>query len=195
MHKISGRQHTACHVDAAGTAIGAAVHQIVHECLQPLGLYSKSGHELLAMHNGVKCFRHLLSSRRFTYNIPILYTDQKPRILTFAFYQNPKSLNSSSEILGFDWAILVHIRYVKGSENMIADFLSRINHQSNRTEIEEVNVIEYDKVAVLPADLDFDINQRSSVNLKSHGLLHPGIQATTKLLTDRSVWPSMKRDC
>lgn len=229
--------HLILHVDASGTAIGAAVHQVVNDRLQPLGFYSKGlnaaqtkystyDRELLAMHNGVKYFRHLLSGRRFT-----IYTDQKP--LTFAFSQNPdKASPRQARYLDLIGQYSTDIRYVRGSENIIADFLSRINHQSNGTESEEINVIDYDKVAMhQTTDPDFENVKSSSLNLKLltwpgsknniycdisqegkirpfipvafrqqafdsiHGLSHPGIQATTKLLTDRFVWPAMKRDC
>lgn len=228
----------ALHVDASGTSIGAALHQIIDNRMEPLGFYSKRltetqkrystyDRELLAAHNAVKYFRHHLQSRPF-----VLYTDHKP--LTFAFHQNPdKASPRQLRHLDLIAQYTTDIRYIKGSENIIADLLSRIEHSSPTTESDEVTVIDYEAIAKdQRIDPDFQPMQNSSaLDLKLlavppsmtqlycdtskpgkirpfiplahrksvfnaiHGLSHPGTRATTKLMTDRFVWPSINKDC
>lgn len=229
--------HLILHVDASGMAIGAALHQVIGDRLEPLGFYSKGlttaqkkystyDRELLGMHNGVKYFRHMLSGRQFS-----IYTDQMP--LIYAFQQNPeKASPRQARYLDLIGQYTTDLRHIKGSDNIIADFLSRINHQSNVNESEEVCTIDYDEIAKhQPTDPDFHTMQSGSADMKLlslpqtkmkiycdvsqpdkirpfipfrfrqivfnsiHGLSHPGVQATTKLLTDRFVWPSINKDC
>lgn len=39
------------------------------------------------------------------------------------------------------------------------------------------------------------ISFRQAVMTKLHGLSHPGSRATTKLITQRYVWPGIRKDC
>lgn len=118
-------------VDASDTAMGAALHQQVNKEWQPLGFYSKKlspsqrkysayDRELLAAYMAVKYFRHMVEGRPF-----ILFTDHKP--LTFAFRQkedkcSPRQLRHLDYIGQFT----TDIRHVKGTNNLVADALSRI---------------------------------------------------------------------
>lgn len=133
------------HVDASNDAVGAVIHQIINEQLQPLAFYSKRmtetqkrysayDRELLAVYQAVKHFRFMLEGREFT-----IYTDHKP--LTFAFHQKPeKSSPRQVRHLDFIGQFSTDIRHVKGIENIVADTLSRI-------QINEINTIDFDKIA------------------------------------------------
>ncbi|GBO37771.1 Retrovirus-related Pol polyprotein from transposon 17.6 [Araneus ventricosus] len=119
-------------VDASDNAIGAALQQQVTTGWQPLAFYSKSlspaqrrysayDRELLAAYMAIKYFRHMVEGRSF-----ILFTDHKP--LTFAFRQkedkcSPRQLRQLDLIGQFT----TDIRHLKGTDNVVADALSRIH--------------------------------------------------------------------
>ncbi|KAL1446423.1 hypothetical protein WDU94_000016 [Cyamophila willieti] len=117
--------------DASDTAVGATLQQLVNDKWQPLGFFSKKlstaekkygayDRELLAVYLAVKYFRHLVEGRDFT-----IFTDHKP--LTFAFQQKPeKSSPRQSRHLDFISQFSTDIRFVPGSQNVVADALSRV---------------------------------------------------------------------
>lgn len=83
--------------------------------------YSTYDRELLAIYLAIKFFKHLVDGRRF-----IIKTDHKP--LIFAFKQkndkaSPRQLRHLDYISQFSTEIL----HVAGSENIVADALSRLN--------------------------------------------------------------------
>lgn len=118
-------------VDASDVAVGAVLHQLVGDQLQPLAFYSRKlepaeqrystyDRELLAIYKGIKHFRHYLEGRDFFVN-----TDHKP--LVYAFNQNaekasPRQLRHLNFIAQFS----TDIRHIAGVKNYTADFLSRI---------------------------------------------------------------------
>lgn len=226
------------YVDASSISIGAVLHQYHNNKLEPLGFYSKGltvtqkrystyDRELLSAYNAVRYFRHFLSGRKFT-----IYTDHKP--ITFAFLQNPdKASPRQARHLDLIGQYTTDIRHISGTENIIADLLSRIDHRTPNAESEEVTSINYDDIGRDQlADADFqsisngttlqmkvlampptmtkvycDVSKpgcvrpfiparhRQTVFNAIHGLSHPGTTATTKLMTDRFVWPSINKDC
>ncbi|GBN90653.1 Retrovirus-related Pol polyprotein from transposon 17.6 [Araneus ventricosus] len=119
-------------VDASDNAVGAALQQQVTTGWQTLAFYSKSlspaqrrysayDRELLAAYMAIKYFRHMIEGRSF-----ILFTDHKP--LTFAFRQkkdkcSPRQLRQLDLIGQFT----TDIRHLKGTDNVVADALSRIH--------------------------------------------------------------------
>ncbi|GBM83785.1 Transposon Tf2-9 polyprotein [Araneus ventricosus] len=119
-------------VDASDNAVGAALQQQVTTGWQPLAFYSKSlspaqrrysayDRELLAAYMAIKYFRHMVEGRSF-----ILFTDRKP--LAFAFRQkedkcSPRQLRQLDLIGQFT----TDIRHLKGTDNVVADALSRIH--------------------------------------------------------------------
>lgn len=219
-------------VDASDTAVGAALHQIVANESQPLGFYSKRmtdtqkrystyDRELLSAYQGIKHFRHMLEGRQFT-----LLTDHKP--LVFAFQQKQdKASPRQTRHLDFIGQFTTDIRHVSGKENVIADFLSRIevNAAGNANDINYEKIskaqIDCEELDLARNDSSLDIKQlslpgskikvfcdtstgrirpfipsecRSEVFNAMHQLAHPGIRATTKLIGERFVWPSMRAD-
>lgn len=120
------------HVDASDTCVGAVLHQLVDGAMEPLGFYSKKlttaqqkystyDRELTAIFQGVRYFRFMLEGREFC-----IYTDHKP--LQFALRQtHEKASPRQTRYLDFIAQFTSDIRYVKGSDNIVADMLSRIN--------------------------------------------------------------------
>lgn len=129
--------------DASSTAIGASLQQEMDGKVTPLGFYSRSltpaeikyatyDRELLAAYAGVRYFRQLLEGRTFC-----IYTDHRP--LTFAFHQKAdKASPRQLRHLDFIGQFTTDLRFVAGSENVVADALSRIAAISlNDTELFE----------------------------------------------------------
>ncbi|KAI5751737.1 hypothetical protein M8J77_010377 [Diaphorina citri] len=76
---------------------------------------------LLAIYLAVKHFRHMIEGRVFT-----IYTDHKP--LTFAFLQKPEKCSPRQfRHLDFIPSFSTDIQYVPGSQNVVADALSRVD--------------------------------------------------------------------
>lgn len=222
-------------VDASDTAVGAALHQKVVKGWQPLAFYSKTlspsqrrysayDRELLAAYMAIKYFRHMVEGRSFT-----LFTDHKP--LVYAFKQkedkcSPRQLRHLDLIGQFT----TDIRYLKGSENVVADALSRIHIST----IDTPSAVDFQKMAeeqqkdaqlqdilagtlstslVLqpfsmgqpPVMLHCDVSSggirpfvpeifRREIFNVLHSCSHPGVRASLKMVTERYVWPSMKKD-
>lgn len=132
-------------VDASNFAIGAVLEQLVDGSWQPLGFFTKRlnetqgkystyDRELLAIYKAIGHFRHLLEARQF-----IIYTDHRP--LTFAFKQklekaSPRQRNHLDFIAQFS----TDLRHISGSQNNIADALSRI-------EVIQIQAVDYDKLS------------------------------------------------
>lgn len=128
-------------VDASDFAVGAVLHQINNGQLEPLGFYSKRmtdtqkkystyDRELLAIYQSVKHFKYMLDGQNC-----IVYTDHKPII--FAFRQNPdKASPRQLRHLDYIGQFTTDIRHVAGSDNVIADALSRIETITSKIDLE-----------------------------------------------------------
>lgn len=131
LHHPSPELPIALMTDASDFGVGAALHQIQGDILQPLGFFSKKlsppeknystyDRELLAIYKAIKHFRYFLEGRDFP-----IFTDHKP--LTFAFHQNPeKASQRQLRHLDFIGQFTTDIRFVDGKENLVADACSRI---------------------------------------------------------------------
>ncbi|GFU47696.1 transposon Tf2-8 polyprotein [Nephila pilipes] len=119
-------------VDASNTAVGAALNCLTENGPQPIAFFSRKlsetetkystyDRELLAIYLVIKHFRHQLEGYNF-----IIFTEHRP--LTFTFNQisdscSPRQLRH----LDFVSQLSTDIRHVSGSDNSVADALSRIN--------------------------------------------------------------------
>lgn len=123
---------TSIMTDASATAVGAVLQQHVDGEWQPLAFFSKKlkaaqtrysvfGRELLAAYLAVRHFRHFIEGRDF-----VIWTDHKP--LTYAI-RNSGSTYTPREIrqLSFLSEFTTDIRHVRGTSNIPADVLSRID--------------------------------------------------------------------
>lgn len=125
-------------VDASDTCIGGVLHQITNGTQQPLGFYSKKlnesqrnwsaySRELLAIYKGVKHFQDEIDGRICT-----IYTDHKP--LIFAFKQRPEKADPRHlRQLHYISQFTTDIRHVRGEENVVPDFLSRIENINRKS--------------------------------------------------------------
>nr|VZI33586.1 unnamed protein product [Spirometra erinaceieuropaei] len=115
---------------ASNSAVGAVLHEQVNNRLQPLAFFSQKlqpaqtrystfSRELLAIYLAIRHFRHLLEGRDFS-----VHADHKP--LTYALKTKPDR-DSPREVRHLDYIsqFTADIRYVRGSDNVVADALSR----------------------------------------------------------------------
>lgn len=175
--------------------------------------------ELLAVYESVQHFRYILEVQHST-----IFTDHKPLLYAFVQRREklpPAQLNQLSFISQFT----TDIKYIKGEDNVVADTMSRVDAISLEQEYEALaksqeedkeltqllrgnSSLKLSKVSVPGTGVSlfcdcstgkprplvpFDL--RRIIFNKLHSLSHPGIQATTRLVAERYVWPSMNKDC
>lgn len=174
--------------------------------------------ELLAVYESVQHFRHILEVQHVT-----VYTDHKP--LVYAFVQRrdklpPMQLNQLSFISQFTTDIV----HVKGEDNVVADAMSRVEaisliedyaalaeaqsvdeelpklRSDSSLKLEQIHIPGTDVVVTcdtstgkprpyLPASF------RRSAFQRLHNLSHPSARASARLVSDRYVWPNVRKDC
>ncbi|BHF67350.1 hypothetical protein SprV_0301037600 [Sparganum proliferum] len=132
LHHLSSDAHAQLILttDASSSAVGAVLHQQVNNQLQPLAFFSQKlqpaqtrystfSRELFAIYLAIRHFRHLLEGRDFS-----VHTDYKP--LTYALKAKPDRY-SPRDVRHLDYIsqFTADIRHVRGSDNVIADALSR----------------------------------------------------------------------
>lgn len=175
--------------------------------------------ELLAVYESVQHFRYILEVQHVT-----IFTDHKPLLYAFVQRREklpPPQLNQLSFISQFT----TDIRYIRGEDNVVADAMSRIDAvsldnnyemfakaQETDKELADLQIsgssLQLSKVPIPGTDivLTCDISTgkprpfvtsalRRAVFNKLHNLSHPGVRSTTRLVCDRFVWPSIKKDC
>ena len=215
---------TALTVDASDHAVGAALSQRGGDQVwRPLAFFSKTmtpaerkysafDRELLAIYLSIKHFRHFLEGRSFT-----IFTDHKP--LTFALASSTDRLPWQTRHLSYIAEFSSDIRHIKGSENVVADALSRLT--INACDLPSVDF------AAMAAAQDRHSFPDSSLKVWQilwngislccdtstgiprplvpasfqrpifqalHSLSHPGPKPSTRLISARFVWSGMKKD-
>ncbi|KMQ83185.1 gag pol polyprotein [Lasius niger] len=181
--------------------------------------YSPYDRELLAIYSAIKYYRHLLEGRKFT-----VYTDHKPITYAFR-QDPLKSSPRQTRHLEFIGQFTTDIQHVAGKENVVADALSRVEAiqeavdfeklaKSQKTDDELQQILQSDsalKLKEIPipgteiklyCDAEAQIprpfvtgSYRKQIFQSLHGLSHPGVKATTKLVMQRFVWPGIQQDC
>ena len=222
--------------DASDTGVGAVLQQFVNGTWQPISFFSRKltptqtrystfDRELLAVYLAIHHFRHFLEGRLFH-----VLTDHKP--LTYALHSRPdRHSPRQARQLDFISQFTSTIRHIKGSDNVVADTLSRIEtnallsgqppeldfsaiakEQQTDRQIRALESSPTSPLVVKPIPLHNSKNtilcdvstgiQRPLIPLpwrrtvfdSLHGLSHPGIRATQRLITARFVWPGINAD-
>jgi len=88
--------------------------------------YSAFDRELLAMYRAVRHFRHMVETREFC-----IYTDYKP--VTFAY-------NLKSTKLEYISQFTTDLRHVAGTDNVVADALSRVEEMESSMDYQALAV-------------------------------------------------------
>ncbi|UYV83988.1 hypothetical protein LAZ67_X000803 [Cordylochernes scorpioides] len=129
--------------DASDRAVGSVLQQLDNNNWKPIAFFSKKlnpaqcnystyDRELLAIYLSIKFFKHLLEAREFT-----ILTDHKP--LIYAFKQkNEKASPIQLRHLQYISQFTTDIKYIKGTDNIVADALSRVD---------AITTIDYEEIA------------------------------------------------
>ena len=210
--------------DSSNYAVGAALHQMIDGQPVPIGFFSKKlsqtqqkystfDRELLAAYLAVLHFKPQIEGRNV-----LLLTDHKPLCSAFKSQSSLKS-DRQQRHLCIITEYVGDISHIKGSQNIVADFLSRpanavtvdicdlpelASHQATDEEIilfrDQLKPysIGNNKNILCDVSLPFPrpfVTQklRKSVFDSLHQLSHPGIGASLKLITSRYFWPKMNR--
>jgi hypothetical protein len=214
--------------DASDTALGAVLHKWEKDTPKPMAFFSQKltgaerkysayDRELLAIYKGILHFRHFLEGRKFS-----IYTDHKP--LTFAFSQKPEKCSPRQcRQLDLISQFSTDIRHVKGEQNIIADFLSRIeaitkadfDHNLLATMQEQDPELQtlrkqnkfHFTVAPVPSstkELWYETShgnrlyvpqpRRRNIVEVTHNLAHSGVKNTIKQVSKKYFWPNMKKE-
>lgn len=178
--------------------------------------YSAYDRELLAVYESVKHFRHMVEGRHFT-----IFTDHKP--LIFAFQQkdqkgSPRQINQ----LYFVSQFTTDVEHISGQENVVADTLSRIEAVSVPVDIKDLafsqrddpelqyllkgnSSLQLEKVTLSDIPIYCDVSMqkprpfvaaahRRQIFETLHSLSHPGAKASMRLVSERFIWPGLKKD-
>lgn len=181
--------------------------------------YSPYDRELLAIYESVKYFRHMVEARDFT-----IFTDHKPLTYAFHSRKENCSPRQFRH-LDFVSQFTTDIRHISGKDNVVADTLSRIEEIAQPIDLEQVakaqqgdneikDLLEDNsslclRKVKLPGsrtELYCDVGEtvqrpfipkqfRRQVFQSLHSLSHPGANATAKLVSERYVWPGVRKDC
>ncbi|GFS47685.1 hypothetical protein TNCV_1973511 [Trichonephila clavipes] len=182
-------------VDASNVAVGGSLMQLSNDQWEPLAFYSSKlnksqknwstyDRELFSIYSSVKKFKHMLEGRTF-----VIYTDQKP--LTYAFQPHSEKCSPRQlRHLDFISQFSTDIRYTKGSDNTVADALSRIEID----EISPTDVTLYCDMSQKQSRPFVPKSMRQLIFNALHFFSHPGISASIDLIAKRFVWPGMRKD-
>lgn len=180
--------------------------------------YSAYDRELLAIYESVKYFRYMVESKPF-----YILTDHKP--IVSAFKKPLDSCSPRQfRYLDFISQFSTDVRYIAGEDNVVADALSRTeaiapvdellnalaNSQATDSELRELlrngSSLKLEKVHYGSVKLFCDVSGtkqrpyitpefRKIVFDNLHRLSHPSARTTIKLVTERYVWPGIRKDC
>lgn len=181
--------------------------------------YSPYDRELLAIYEAIKYFRHMVEAREF-----IIYTDHKPLTFAFTSRKENCSPRQF-RYLDFISQFSTDVRHISGKDNVVADTLSRVEEialpvdpdrlaaaQSSDPELQHLlggtTSLRLSKVKLPGTDITLvcDVSgpdprpyvvkiYRRQIFESLHCLSHPGAKATIKLVSDRYVWPGLRKDC
>lgn len=181
--------------------------------------YGAYDRELLAVYEAIRYFRHMVEARTFT-----IYTDHKPLTFAFK-QKSDKCSPRQFRYLDYIGQFSTDIRHVPGKDNVVADALSRVEAISSPVNYETIARSQTDDPelqALLNSNTALQIHSRPlndgdlmiyydtstsierpfvPANLRRqvfdslHNLAHPGVAASTRLVSRNFVWPLMKKDC
>ena len=134
-------------VDASENGAGAVVQQTVEGVKQPLMFFSQSfnqaqknystfDRELFAMYMAVRYFSWFLESRDFC-----ILTDHKPLVAAFKSPMN-NFTHRQSRHLSTIAEYTTNVQHIKGTENVVADCLSRTEINAIFSDVNDINFAE-----------------------------------------------------
>ena len=181
--------------------------------------YSTYDRELLAAYLAVKHFKHMLEARQFT-----IYTDHKPLTFAFrqrADKQSPRQLRHL-DLIGQYTTDIRHIsgkdNVVADALSRIAslelpgcvELETLARAQLDDVELQHLLKSEKTSLQLVQVQVDTEniycdistgthrpyipVSLRRQIVNSLHGLSHPGIRSSVKLVQQKYVWPSMNTD-
>lgn len=228
-HPVANAPLALC-CDASDTCVGAVLQQHVDNSWKPIAYYSKAlstvqqkystyDRELLAIFMSLKHFRNLHEGHPL-----IIYTDHKPLVYAFSkICTNNESPRRTRQLM-FISEFTTDIRHIDGSNNIVADALSRVETIVCPTTIdyaalaeaqsrdEYINSGSNDNVRLKGFDIP-NYNKQVYCDVSTdhirpylpdafrriafnsvHDLSHPGIRTTRRMVSQKFFWPGMNRD-
>ncbi|CAH8611522.1 unnamed protein product [Dicrocoelium dendriticum] len=182
--------------------------------------YSTFGRELLAMYLAVKHFRHVLEGRRFvilTDHKPLVYafraasdrySPRETRHLDYLsqFCVDIRYLDGPNNVVA-DALSRAHIHQLSSSPIDLEEMSVAQNNDPELAQLRSNTTLKFLQLPILNSDarIHCDVSTgkprpfvpqsfRRTVFDHFHGLSHPSIRSTVKLITDRFIWPSMRSD-
>lgn len=215
--------------DASNIAIGAVLETITDNKPKPLAFYSRTlnkaernystfDRELLAIHQAIRHFRHMVEGTSFT-----IQTDHRPLVTALTKSSDawsPRQQRHLSAIAESGGTLT----YIPGSNNPVADALSRIDindihpgidyqalslEQQTDSETSDyktsITNLEWKYISIDNNDVLCDVSTgrprplvpkgyRRKVFDVIHGLSHPSIRSSIKLIKSKFVWHAMAKD-
>ena len=178
---------TSIMTDASDTAVGAVLQQEIDNHWHPIAFFSKKltpaetrystfDRELLAIYLAVRHFQHFVEGRDF-----FILTDHKP--LTFALQSNHNRSPRQLRHLDFISQFTNDIRHVRGTDNCVADALSRI--ETNAIHTDHCPIIDFADIAA-EQKVDSELTQLGKTSsLKLQSLPIPA--SNTTIICDMST--------
>lgn len=182
--------------------------------------YSPYDRELLAVYEAIKYFRYMVEARTFT-----IFTDHKPLTFAFSTRRDNCSprqfryLDFISQfstnihyIPGKDNTVADALSRIEELTISPLDYQLLARAQETDTELQELlqngSTLKLEKVRLPDSnhlvfcDVSTSISRpfvtlehrRQTFNML-HNLSHPGVKATVRLVTERFVWPGVRKDC
>ena len=182
--------------------------------------YSAYDRELLAIYIAVKRFRHSVEGRDFS-----IYTDHKPLVFAFKQKLDkcsPRQFRYSDFIAQFTTDIR-HIKGVENTVGDVLSRVEAITPAPDYKALEQVQEQDLELKEILKSESSalrlkkvhfpaFEVSLYCDTSNETirpfvpkslrraffdalHGLSHPGIRASQRLITERFVWPAINKDC
>ena len=177
--------------DASDTVVGAVLQQQINNEWKPIAFFSRRMKpaetsystfdcELLAMYLAIEHFQHFVEGRQFH-----VLTDHKP--LTFAFSTQSSKLTPGQIChLDFISQFTTNVRHIRGSDNPVADALSRIEANAVHSDNSVPTIIDFSDIAAThQRDTELLQLQSSSTSLKLQPVSLPTSNST--LVCDMST--------
>jgi cleavage and polyadenylation specificity factor subunit 1 len=180
--------------------------------------YSTFDRELLAAHQAIRHFRYILDGASFT-----IQTDHKPLVTALLKPGDAWTARQQRHLSAIAETGCI-MEYIPGANNPVADALSRIEIASVQIGVDysaladeqsrdpETNAyrtaitnLKWKHVQFGDTPVLCDVSSgrprplipakfRRQIFELVHGLAHPSIRSTTKLMTDKFIWHSIKKD-
>ena len=193
--------------DASKVAIGSVLEAVNHRGKRPLAFFSRTltkterrysafDRELLAIHASIRHFRHMVCGSHFT-----VFTDHKPIITALHKTGDPWSDRQRAHLSAISESG-AEVQYTKGTDNVVADALSRAvspiqtGYDTTGNSVNPVQLTNRDLLTPASTDINYDemaAHQQADPEIKQYRTATTSLQLRdvemdgTSLLCDVST--------